>query len=131
MINIEMTVREAVLLANKCDDYGGDEGRNLRDRIIKALESATGNANLIVACRGVNYVGQYWDKKIPAIKSLRLATGWGLKESKEWVENCQHHTKTSQYDVRTYFTPSLEPTLAKKLCKELKNCGMDCWTIDS
>ena len=29
MINVSLSVREAVLLATKCDEYGGDEGRNL------------------------------------------------------------------------------------------------------
>ena len=119
-----MTVREAVLLASKCDDYGGDEGRGLRDRIIKAIELATGNEKLLVACCRVNHDGQFWDHKIAAIKSLRLATGWGLKESKDWVESCQ-------YDSKTNHSPPLDPSSAQKLCDELKKCGMDCWTTNA
>ena len=124
MINVGMTVREAVLLASKCDDYGGDEGRGLRDRIIKAIELATGNEKLLVVCCAVNHDDQFWNHKIAAIKSLRLATGWGLKESKEWVESCQ-------YDSKTNHSPPLDPSSAQKLCEELKKCGMDCWTTNA
>ena len=124
MINVGMTVREAVLLASKCDDYGGDEGRGLRDRIIKAIELATGNEKLLVVCCAVNHDDQFWNHKIAAIKSLRLATGWGLKESKEWVESCQ-------YDAKTNRSPPLDPSSAQNLCEELKKCGMNCWTTNA
>lgn len=83
MIKIDLSVREAVLLANKCDDYGGDEGRNLRDRIIQAIEIALGvNQSCDVTITG----GMNLNNRIACIKAVRLATGWGLKEAKEWTD---------------------------------------------
>lgn len=119
MINVGMTIREMVSIASNSSCNG-----DLYERIIKALELATGNEKLLVACNRVTYDGQYWDYKIAAIKSLRLATGWGLKESKDWVESCQ-------YDSGTQYSPPLDPATAQKLCDELKKCGMDCWTTNS
>lgn len=118
MINVGMTIREMVSIATSTNSP------DLYERIIKALELATGNEKLLVACKGVDYVGQYWDQKIAAIKVLRLATGWGLKDSKDWVESCQ-------YDSKTNFSPPLDPASAQKLCDELKKCGMACWTTNS
>ena len=118
MINVGMTIREMVSIASSTNST------DLYERIIKALELATGNEKLLVACNNVIYHGQYWDQKIPAIKSLRLATGWGLKESKEWVESCQHDSKTN-------FSPPLDPAVAEKLCDELKKCGCVCWVTNS
>ena len=119
MINVGMTIREMVSIATSTNSP------DLYERIIKALELATGNEKLLVACKGVDYdCCQYWNHKIAAIKVLRLATGWGLKESKEWVESCQ-------YDSKTNFSPPLDPASAQKLCDELKACGMACWTTNS
>ena len=108
MINVGMTIREMVSVASNPSCNG-----DLYDRIIKALELATGNEKLLVACNGVVYGGQFWDNKIPAIKSLRLATGWGLKEAKDWVEDVQYHNKT-------IYTKPLDPEVAHKLCE---TCG--------
>ena len=82
MIKVELTVREAVLFANKCDDYGGDEGRNLRDRIIQAIEVALG----VNQRRDVTIIKMPGDNRIPCIKAIRIHSGWGLKESKDWTD---------------------------------------------
>lgn len=119
MINVGMTIREMVSLASN-PSCGGD----LYERIVKALEIATGNEKLLVACNGVAYTGQYWDQKIPAIKSLRLATGMGLKDAKDWVEEAQNYSKTM-------FTKPLDPEVAHKLCEELGRCGCSCWTTNA
>ena len=119
MINVAMTIREMVSIASN-----GSCNGDLYERIVKALEVATGNQKLMVACNGVVYSSQYWDQKITAIKALRKATRWELKQAKDWVEDCQHTT------VKTFYTPSLDPTIANELCNELKNCGMNCWTVD-
>lgn len=124
MINVGMTVREAVLLASKCDDYGGDEGRGLRDRIIKAIELATGNEKLLVACEGLNMPANLWNHKIAAIKSIRLATLTGLKESKDWIEEAVNYKKTM-------FTKPLDPEVAHRLCEDLAKCGCLCWTTNA
>lgn len=119
MIDVGMTIREMVSIAANPSCNG-----DLYERIIKALEVATNNVKLLVGCKGVIATGQYWDQKIPAIKSVRLATGWGLKEAKEWVESCQYNAKTN-------FSPPLDPMVANKLCNELRNCGMDCWMLNA
>ena len=83
MIKVDLTVREAVLFANQCDNYGGDEGRSLRDRIIQAIEIALGvNQSKTVTITG----GMNLDNRIRCIKAIRNATGWGLKESKNWTD---------------------------------------------
>ena len=119
MINVRMTIREMVSIASNPSRNG-----DLYERIIKALELATGNEKLLVACCRVNYDGQYWDHKIAAIKSLRQATGMGLKDAKDWVED-------AQYNSGNKYTNPLDPEVAQKLCEELKKCGMDCWTTNA
>ena len=119
MINVGMTIREMVSLASNPSCAG-----DLYERIIKALEEATGNIKKLVACNGVTYSGQYWDNKISAIKCVRLATGWGLKDAKDWVEEFQYHTKTM-------FTGPLDPAVADKLCEELKKMGCSCWVTNA
>lgn len=118
MINVGMTIREMVSMASSTDSP------DLYERIIKALEEATGNVKRIVGCKGVRFDGQFWDHKIAAIKSLRLATGWGLKESKEWIESCQ-------YDTKNNFTPPLSQEVAEKLRTELTACGCECWVLNA
>jgi ribosomal protein L7/L12 len=77
-----------------------------------------------VACNGAQYDGQFWDQKIAAIKSLRLATGWGLKDAKDWIEEAVNYHKTM-------FTKPLDPEVAHKLCDELSKCGCSCWTTNA
>ena len=119
MINVGMTIREMVSIASNPSCTG-----DLYDRIIKALELATGNEKLLVACNGAQYDGQYWDHKIAAIKSVRLSTGWGLKDAKDWIEEAVNYHKTM-------FTKPLDPEVAHKLCDELAKCGCSCWTTNA
>ena len=119
MINVDMTIREMVSIASNPSCNG-----DLYERIIKALELATGNVKLLVGCKGVSYNGQFWDQKIPAIKALRLATGWGLKDSKDWIED-------AQYNSKSVFTGPLSPEVAEKLRADLTACGCECWVINA
>lgn len=118
MIEVGMTIREMVALASNPSCTG-----DLYERIIKALETATGNVKMMVACNGLrgNIEARYWDQKIPSIKSIRLATLWGLKDAKDWIEEAVNYKKTM-------FTCPLDPEMAKKLTEELTNCGCSCWT---
>jgi hypothetical protein len=76
MINLQLTVREAMDLAI----YAPPE---LRERIINAFEVALGvNQNRTVTITG----GMNLDNRIPCIKAIRLHTGWGLKEAKDWTD---------------------------------------------
>ena len=107
MINVGMTIREMVSIASSTNST------DLYERIIKALELATGNEKLLVACDGLgNYSDpNIWDHKIAAIKSLRLSTGMGLKDAKDWIEEAVNYKKTM-------FTKPLDPEVAHKLCED-------------
>ena len=118
MISVGMTIREMVSIAAKTDSH------DLYERIIKALEMATGNEKLLVACEGVNIPANLWNHKIAAIKSIRLATLWGLKESKDWIEEAVNYK-------RTMYTNPLDPEVAHRLCEELGKCGCLCWTTNA
>ena len=120
MINVGMTIREMVSIAAKTDS------QDLYERIIKALELATGNEKLLVACNGLSGITEprYWDHKIAAIKSIRLATLTGLKDAKDWIEEAVNYRKTM-------FTKPLDPEVAHRLCDELERCGCSCWTTNA
>ena len=126
MIKVDLTVREAVLFANQCDNYGGDEGRSLRDRIINAIEVALGvNQLKTVTITG----GMNLDNRIKCIKVIRLATNWGLKEAKEWTDYLVGGWK---YDT---FVPAAKgvkhsialktPELAEQLLRDLTSLGCE------
>ena len=76
MISVQMTVAEAIRVAAICET-------ELHDRIVKAFEVALGvNQSRNVTITG----GMSTDNRIKCIKSIRLHTGWGLKESKDWTD---------------------------------------------
>ena len=75
MIKIEVTVAEAIGIANTA-------GNDLHDRIVKAIELAMGvntSCNVTITKMGYN-------ERLHCIKTIRNATGWGLKEAKDWVD---------------------------------------------
>jgi ribosomal protein L7/L12 len=76
MISIKITVAEAIAMAHT----GSNE---LHDRIVQAIEIGLGiNQNRTVTITS----GMTLDNRIHCIKAIRLHTGWGLKESKEWSD---------------------------------------------
>jgi hypothetical protein len=76
MIKLELTVREAMSLASNCSS-------DMYDKIVTAFEVALGvNQRRRVTITG----GMSTDNRIPCIKAIRLHTGWGLKESKDWTD---------------------------------------------
>ena len=76
MINLQLSVREAIRLATI-------NGEDFREKIISAFEVALGvNQNRTVTITG----GMTLDNRIYCIKAIRLHTGWGLKESKDWSD---------------------------------------------
>lgn len=76
MINLQLSVREAMNLATNCN-------LEIYERIVNAFEVALGvNQLRIVTITG----GMNLDNRIPCIKAIRLHTGWGLKEAKEWTD---------------------------------------------
>jgi hypothetical protein len=76
MIKLELTVREAMNLATNCS-------LDLHEKIVQAIEVALGvNQNRVVTItRGMDT-----NNRISCIKAVRLWTGWGLKESKDWTD---------------------------------------------
>jgi len=76
MINLQLSVREAMNLATNCN-------HDIYERIVNAFEIALGvnQLKLVTITGGMNL-----DNRIPCIKAIRLHTGWGLKESKEWTD---------------------------------------------
>ena len=76
MINLQLSVREAMNLATNCN-------LEIYERIVNAFEVALGvNQLRCVTITG----GMNLDNRIPSIKAIRLHTGWGLKEAKEWTD---------------------------------------------
>ena len=125
MINVSLTVREAILIASKCDEYGGDEGHNLRDRIIRAMELAMVDDTRcsVTITRGMNM-----DNRIPCIKAIRKHTGWGLKESKAWTDPITgYYSGTGHWvsggDQNTVHLKSNEA--AESLLRELVGLGCE------
>lgn len=77
MISVNLTVREALnLVSNGCN-------LDIYERIATAFEVALGeNQKRQVTITG----GMSTDNRIHCIKAIRLHTGWGLKEAKEWTD---------------------------------------------
>ena len=77
MIKIELSVRESLsMIANGCSF-------DMFEKIVCALEVALGvNQRRVVTITG----GMSTDNRIPCIKAIRLYTGWGLKEAKDWTD---------------------------------------------
>lgn len=125
MINVSLSVREAVLLATKCDEYGGDEGRNLRDRIILAMETAMGVDH---RCCVTITNGMTTNNRIPCIKAIRRHTGWGLKESKEWTDSITGYYSSSGHWVSGGNDNTLrlkDNETAESLLRELVGLGCE------
>jgi hypothetical protein len=119
MISIQVTVAEAIAIANTA-------GNDLHDRIVNALEIALGvNQRRIVTITG----GMSLDNRIPCIKAIRLATGWGLKESKEWTDYMVGGWKYDKFVPATHGVKqslTLEtPEIAENLLRDLVGLGCE------
>ena len=120
MINIQVTVAEAIAIANTA-------GNDLHDRIVKSLEVALGGVDQrrIVTITG----GMNLDNRIPCIKAIRLRTGWGLKESKEWTDYLVGGWKYDKFvparqGAKQSMTLST-PEAAELLLRELTSLGCE------
>jgi ribosomal protein L7/L12 len=80
MINLQLTVREAMYLAS---NWAYNNDVELYHKIVNSFEIALGvNQNRTVTITG----GMTLDNRIYCIKAIRTHTGWGLKESKDWSD---------------------------------------------
>jgi hypothetical protein len=76
MINLPLTVREAMYLATRCD-------ADMYDKIVNAFETALGVDN---RCSMTITGGMDTNNRIYCIKAIRNTTGMGLKDSKDWTD---------------------------------------------
>lgn len=89
-VNVVRTARSFIRAL--CETYGHNQGMQVWDRIRETLGDHAASDIFLGMLTGdyhaikVTSIGQL---KIEAIKELRHFTGWGLKESKDFVEAVQ------------------------------------------
>lgn len=117
MINVGMTIREAISLVTN-PGINGD----LYERIVKAIENKCGESTVNVTLRSLPS-----HQMIPAIKALRLATGWGLKESKDFCDTVRgtRYVSDGVYAGGTPNTLRLNSDKARDLVSGWKALGCD------
>lgn len=121
MINVSLTVREALWIMSKIESYD-----TIYDKIILAFEDALKvNRNKTVTITG----GMNLDNRIHCIKSIRHYAGWGLKEAKDWTDVLVGGWK---YDTFVAATPGTKnsitlstPEAAENLLRDLKEKGCE------
>jgi hypothetical protein len=119
MINVSLTVREAMWIISKIESYD-----TIYDKITLAFEDALKvNRNKTVTITG----GMSLDNRIHCIKTIRHYTGWGLKEAKDWTDVLVGGWK---YDTFVPATPGTKnsvtlstPEAAENLLRELVEKG--------
>jgi len=121
MINISLTVREAMWILSKIESYD-----TIYDKIALAFEDALKvNRNKTVTITG----GMTLDNRIYCIKAIRTHTGWGLKEAKDWSDVLVGGWK---YDTFVPATPGTKnsvtlstPEAAENLLRDLVEKGCE------
>jgi hypothetical protein len=78
MINLALTVREALWILSKCESYD-----SVYDKVVTAVEKAIMNPP-----NGTNVTVKSvpQDNFISAIRIIRNYTRWGLKDTKDWMD---------------------------------------------
>ena len=120
MIKVELGVREALtMISNGCS-------LDMFEKIVCSLEVALGvNQRCMVTITG----GMNLDNRIPCIKAIRIATGWGLKESKDWTDGMVGGWKYDRFvpaPPNTKQSITLKsPELAEKLLRDLVGLGCE------
>jgi ribosomal protein L7/L12 len=119
MIKLDLTVREAMDLAVYCPP-------EMRERITNAFEIALGvNQLKVVTITG----GMTLDNRISCIKAIRLHTGWGLKEAKEWTDFLVGGWKYDKWNpapANTKQSITLKtPEAAENLLRDLAGLGCE------
>lgn len=121
MINLELTVREALWILSKCEVYD-----STYDKIVSAFEIAMSvNQRRQVTITG----GMTLDNRISCIKAIRMHSGWGLKESKDWTDVLVGGWKYDKYypaEEGTRNTITLKtPEAAENLLRDLTSLGCE------
>jgi ribosomal protein L7/L12 len=118
MIKLELSVREAMDLAI----YASAE---MRERITNAFEVALGvnQRRMVTITSGMNT-----NNRIPCIKAVRAATGWGLKEAKDWTDSAVGYYDSAGWWVDGGQKISMNlstPEKAEQLLRDLTSCGCE------
>ena len=120
MIKLEMSVREILTLAasSHCN-------HDMFEKIVTTLEVALGvNQKKMVTITG----GMSTDNRIPCIKAVRIATGWGLKEAKDWTDALVgHYNSTGRWiEGSNRISATLKtPEAAEMLLRDLTELGCE------
>jgi len=111
MINLQLSVREAMNLATNCN-------LEIYERIVTAFEVALGvNQNRRVTITK----GMDTNNRISCIKAVRQHTGWGLKEAKDWTDGM-----VGRYDESGFWRGGSNPiTLTAKTPEAAENLLRD------
>ena len=116
MISVEMTVREAVALA--ASNINGD----MYERIVQALEAKCGEYKCMMTVRSVPK-----DNFIPCVKILRSHLGWGLRETKDFLDVVRGGWNSVMNDYVDGQPNSIteDSDIIVKLSSELRSQGCD------
>ena len=121
MISVSLTVREALWILSKIESYD-----TIYDKISIAFEDALKvNRNKTVTITG----GMTLDNRIYCIKAIRLHSGWGLKEAKDWSDTLVGGWKYDKFipasaGVRNSITLKT-PEAAENLLRDLVEHGCE------
>ena len=118
MIKLELSVREAMNLATNCN-------LEIYERIVTAFEVVLGvnQRRMVTITKGMST-----DNRIPCIKTVRLHTGWGLKEAKDWTDGM-----VGRYDESGFWRgggnnislTTKTPDAAEQLLRDLVGLGCE------
>jgi hypothetical protein len=120
MINLELTVREAMWIMSKLESYD-----TIHDKIVSAFEVALGvnQRRMVTITNGMNL-----DNRIPCIKAVRQHTGWGLKEAKDWTDGMVGRYDESGFwrgGGNTISLTAKTPEAAENLLRDLTSLGCE------
>lgn len=109
-------VREMVSIAatdwteTEVDEFLDNISPGLRRRLL--IEQLTGYGSKIVIDAGVKSIDR---QKINAIKAVRQATNWGLKEAKDFVETAEGYTGATHTQLPSDMNTDMRWHLAQNL----------------
>jgi hypothetical protein len=118
MINLQLSVREAMNLATNCN-------LEIYERIVTAFEVALGvnQRRMVTITKGMDC-----NNRISCIRAVRQHTGWGLKEAKDWTDGM-----VGRYDESGFWRgggnpitlTAKTPEAAEQLLRDLTSLGCE------
>ena len=120
MINLQLTVREALWILSKCETYD-----STYDKIVSAFEDSVGVKH---RCSVTITGGMSTNNRISCIKVVRAATGLGLKDAKDWTDQAVGRYNDSGFWVNggNHISITLStPEKAEQLLRDLTGLGCE------